>query len=194
MAGGGQGKIFIFSAASGAGKTTLLNHLRQQVPELVYCVSVTTRPPRAGEEDGVHYHFISADEFQRRAGAGEFAEWQQVHGNSYGTPRRFIDETVASGRHVVKELDVYGKLKFDRAYPEAIGILVVPPSVAVLEQRLRARGTESEEAIRTRLGNAADEMRVARERGKYEHTVVNDDLDRACAEVVRLVRSHIGGG
>lgn len=187
-----EGTLIIFSAASGAGKTTLLNHLRASVPELVYCISTTSRPPRGAERDGVHYHFVKREEFERRAALSEFAEWQEVHGNLYGTPRREIDEALAKGRCVVKEADVHGRVKLDLVYRKAIGVLIVPPSGEELERRLRGRGTDCDEVIRRRLANAVDEMRVARECGKYQHTVVNDSLERAGAELVALVRGIMG--
>jgi guanylate kinase len=185
------GIIFVFSAASGAGKTTILDHLRATVPNLVYSISATTRAPRDGERNGVHYFFMSEEAFRKKADAGEFAEWQKVHGNYYGTPRSFIDATVAAGKHVVMDIDVYGKLTFDRVYPDAVGILIVPPSREALERRLRGRGTDSEETIRLRLKNADEEMRVAKEKGSYRYTIVNDELQRACAEAVELVRREI---
>jgi len=188
------GTIFVFSAASGAGKTTLLDRLRQTVPQLVYSISATTRKPRGHEINGVHYWFLSEDEFRRRIEAGEFAEWQRVHGNYYGTPRAFIDSTVASGRHVVMDIDVYGKLTFDTVYPGNVGIFILPPSMEVLERRLRQRGTDAEESIEARLRNAAEEMRVARERGRYRYTVVNDDVERAAGEVAAIVGRETGGG
>ncbi len=186
------GNIFVFSAASGAGKSTLLERLRERMPHLVYSVSATTRTPRAHEVDGVHYFFLTEEEFRRRIDANEFAEWQKVHGNYYGTPRSFIDENRAAGRHVVMDIDVHGKLTFDKVYPDAVGVLVLPPSMEVLERRLRERGTDSEETVQLRLSNAREEMRVAREEGRYEYTVINDELDRALEEVVELVKEHTG--
>jgi guanylate kinase len=188
---GARGKILVFSAPSGAGKTTLLEYLVGTVPGLVYSVSATTRKPRAGETDGVHYFFMGREEFEAKAANGEFAEWQTVHGNCYGTPRAFIDSVVASGRHIVMDIDVFGKKKFDKAYPEAVGILIAPPTMEGLEARLRARGTDDEETIRLRLENARAEMAFARAEGKYEHEIVNDNLETAKAEVAALVRAII---
>jgi len=176
----------VFSAPSGAGKSTLLTYLVESVPNLVYSISATTRRPRAGEVDGTHYFFMTKEEFERRAANSEFAEWQAVHGNFYGTPRAFIDSVVDSGRHVVMDIDVFGKKKFDAAYPEAVGVLILPPSMERLEERLRSRGTDSEETIRLRLENARVEVEAARSEGKYEYEIVNDDLEAAKAEVVAL--------
>ncbi len=189
---GGRGRILVFSAPSGAGKTTLLDYLREQIPGLVYSISATTRPPRPGERNGVHYQFMSTDEFRECIERDELAEWQEVHGNYYGTPRAPIDDAVARGRHVVMDIDVYGKKTFDRHYPDAVGILIVPPSWEALERRLRDRGTDSEDTIRLRLRNAREEVRVAREEGKYEYEIVNDDLEAAKRKLLRLVKRLIG--
>ena len=186
-----QGKIFVFSAASGAGKTTLLNHLRETVPNLVYSISATTRLPRKGEKNGMHYFFLSEDEFKRKISKGEFAEWAVVHGNYYGTPRSFIDETILSGRHIIMDIDVVGKKKFDILYPHAVGILLVPPSILVLRQRLQGRKTDTEEAINIRIANAVQEMDFAQKEGKYEYTIINDDLEKAKSEVVAIVKKEI---
>ena len=183
------GKIFVFSAPSGAGKTTLINAVREAFPDVVYSISATTRPPRQGEIDGVHYFFLSPDEFKARAARGEFAEWAIVHEHYYGTPRSFIDGVIRSGRHIIMDIDVAGKKKFDRVYPGAIGILILPPSMEVLESRLRARKSDSEEVIRVRLANARSEMEFAQSKGKYEYTVINDDLEQARSRIVALIRS-----
>jgi guanylate kinase len=192
-AGVSRGKILVFSAPSGAGKTTLLSGLLGSVPGLVYSISATTRRPRAGEVDGVHYFFLTVDEFERRAAAGEFAEWQSVHGNYYGTPRAFIESVVWSGRHIIMDIDVFGKKKFDRAYPEAVGIMIVPPSMERLEERLRARGTDDEASIELRLKNARVEMEFARSEGKYEYEIVNDDLEAARVRLAGIARKIIDG-
>lgn len=188
---GKRGRIIVFSAPSGAGKTTLLDFLRFSIPGLVYSISATTRSPRPGEQNGEHYFFLSEEEFKRKINEGGFAEWQMVHGNYYGTPRSFLDETIARGAHVVMDIDVFGKKKFDAAYSDAVGILILPPDMEQLEQRLRMRKTESEEAIERRLTNASVEMSYAICEGKYEYRVVNDDLDRAQQEVLRIVRNVI---
>jgi guanylate kinase len=186
------GSIFVFSAASGGGKTTILNHLRILFPTLVYSISVTTRAPRIGEKDGVHYFFASKEEFEKKIAVQEFAEWAIVHGHYYGTPKSFIDQTVASGKHIVMDIDVFGKIKFDAAYPHAIGILLLPPSLTILEQRLRDRKTDDEATIRLRLTNAQKEMDFAESKGKYEFTIINDDLEKAKSEAVAIITRFIG--
>ncbi len=186
-----QGRIIVFSAPSGAGKTTLLDFLRFSIPGLVYSISATTRSPRPGEQHGEHYFFLSEEEFKRTIEANGFAEWQMVHGNYYGTPRSFLDETIARGNNVVMDIDVFGKKKFDTLYPDAVGILILPPDMAQLELRLRMRKTESEEAMERRLTNASVEMNFAICEGKYEYRIVNDDLEKAQQEVLRIVRSIV---
>jgi guanylate kinase len=183
-----RGTILVFSAASGAGKTTILNYLRNAIPGLAYSISATTRKPRAHERDGVDYFFLSEDDFRRKIADNAFAEWAEVHGNLYGTPKAFIDETISAGRHLVMDIDVYGKLIFDKSYPEAIGIFIEPPSLEELEKRLRARNTDAEDVIALRLRNAKKEMAVAREKGRYDYTIINDDLKRAEREAEQLVR------
>jgi guanylate kinase len=187
-----KGTIFVFSAPSGAGKNTLIDFVLERVPGTVYSISATTRPPRPGEVEGTHYFFMDEKEFKRRADKGAFAEWAVVHGYHYGTPKSFIDASIKGGRHVVMDIDVAGKKKFDRAYPEAVGILVLPPSMEELERRLRSRGSDSEETIRLRLVNASREIELAKSEGKYEHTIFNDDLSRAQQEAARIVRTVTG--
>jgi guanylate kinase len=185
------GKIFVFSAPSGAGKNTLLNFIHTTAPGCVYSISATTRAPRPGEKDGVHYFFLSEQEFKEWIQTDKFAEWEIVHGHYYGTPREFIDTTITSGKHVLMDIDVYGKKKFDSHYPAAIGILILPPSISELEKRLRQRGTENEQTIHTRLTNATNEMAFAEKEGKYEYRIINDDLETAKKEVYDIVMTHI---
>lgn len=188
-----RGKILVFSAASGAGKTTLLTYLTETVPGLVYSISATTRKPRSGEVNGKHYFFMSTEEFEAKIEKNEFAEWQQVHGNYYGTPRPFIESVVSSGDNIVMDIDVFGKKKFDAVYPEAVGILVTPPSMEELEKRLRDRKTDDEATILLRLQNAKTEMDFARLEGKYEHVIVNDNLEDAKIKISELIRTIIDG-
>ncbi|MGA2506695.1 MAG: guanylate kinase [Chitinispirillaceae bacterium] len=188
-----KGKIFVFSAPSGAGKTTLIDYVRDSVPGITYSVSATTRPPRRGEINGRHYFFMSEEEFMRRIKKEEFAEWALVHGYYYGTPKSFIDATIAAGRHIIMDIDVAGKKKFDRLYPEAVGILVLPPGPDELARRLRDRKSDDEKTIAVRLNNALQEMTFAKAEGKYEYTIINDDLERAKQDAARIVRSLTAG-
>ncbi len=185
-----KGHIIVVSAPSGAGKTTLLRYLHRRMPDLQYSISATTRPPRNNEIPGEDYYFMDKSEFTQKAEQGEFAEWQKVHDNYYGSPREPIDRAVSEGNTVVMDIDVQGKLQLDKVYPDAVGILILPPSMEALEERLRRRGTDSEYVIKRRLENALDEIRIAKTKGKYEHTLLNDDLENAKLEIGDLVE-HI---
>ena len=186
-----QGHLFVMSAASGAGKTTLKDLVLPEFPQMCYSISCTTRAPRTGEVDGVHYFFKTREQFQQMITHNELVEWNEVHGNFYGTPKRFIEETLAAGKSLFFDLDVFGKVNFDQAYPQSIGILVLPPSLDALEKRLRSRGTDADEVIRLRLDNARKEIEFAQQNGKYEHTIVNDDLQKAAAQLRAIFRCYL---
>lgn len=186
------GRLVVFSAPSGAGKSSLIASVMGEIPGMRYSVSATTRAPRAGEQDGVHYFFMERLQFEAMIHAGEFAEWNEVHGNFYGTPRPFLDASMARGEHVVLDIDVFGKRNFDRVYPDNVGILILPPSLEELERRLRGRGTDPEEVIRVRLANARRELEAA-ESGHFSHRLVNDDFDRARAELLAILRRELLG-
>lgn len=179
--------LFVISAPSGAGKTTLKDLVIREFPDMVYSISATTRKPREGEIDGVHYFFKTREEFQRMITENALVEWNEVHGNFYGTPKSFVEKTLSEGKRVLFDLDVFGKVNFDKVYPEAVGILILPPSITVLEERLRHRATDSEEVIELRLANAQKEIAFAKERGKYEYTIVNDDLEKAAGQLRKIL-------
>ena len=174
----------ILSAPSGAGKTTIAMRLLETRSDVGYSVSATTRPPRAGEVDGVAYHFMNTDEFMAAVQRGEFAEYAQVHGNMYGTLRREVARVMAAGRHVVMDIDVQGATQFSAAFPDAVRVFVLPPSGETLVRRLKGRGTESRETIATRLRDAIGEIGVLNE---FEYVVVNDEIDRAVAQVSCII-------
>lgn len=171
------------SAASGAGKTTLKDLVIKDFPDIKYSISATTRKPREGEIDGVHYFFKTKEEFEQMIKDDALVEYNLVHGNYYGTPKSFVEKTLAEGNRVLFDLDVFGKVNFDKVYPDATGIFILPPSEEELERRLRGRGTDSEEVIQLRLANAKKEIEFAKTKGKYEYTIVNDDLQKAADEL-----------
>lgn len=185
-----KGKLFVISGPSGAGKGTLRRELFKRVPNLVYSVSVTTRKPRAGERNGVDYFFISEEEFERMKRNGELLEWAQVHGNLYGTPRKFVESKLSEGKSVVLEIDVQGALQVKRSFPEAVLIFILPPSEEELFRRLKKRGTETENEMELRLKNAQWEMNRM---DVYDYAVVNDDIEKASEELVKIVKSEIYG-
>ncbi len=175
------------SAPSGAGKTTLKDLVIKEFPDMVYSISATTRAPREGEVDGVHYFFKTRDEFKRMIQNDALVEWNEVHGNFYGTPKSFVEEMLQNGKRVLFDLDVFGKVNFDKVYPDATGILILPPSLEVLEKRLRSRNTDSEEVINLRLSNARKEIAFAKEKGKYEHVIINDNLEEAANQLRNIL-------
>ena len=183
-----KNKLFVMSAASGAGKTTLKDKVIGEFPDIVYSISATTRSPREGEVNGVHYFFKTKEEFEQMIKDDALVEYNLVHGNYYGTPKSFVEDMLRQGKRVLFDIDVFGKVNFDKVYPEATGILILPPSEEELERRLRGRGTDSEEVIRLRLENAKKEMEFAKTKGKYEHIIVNDDLEKAANELRAILK------
>ena len=179
----GTPRLFVISGPSGAGKGTLLSLVREQRPDLGLTVSATTRSPRPGDVNGVTYHFLTDSEFVSKVEAGEFLEWADVHGHKYGTLKSEVDSRIADGKSVILEIDVQGAFNVKRIYPSAVLIFIKPPSLEVLERRLRGRGTEDEASVELRLTNARREMDLA---DRYDARVVNDDLDRAAAELARI--------
>lgn len=173
------GQLFILSAPSGAGKTTILKKVMQEVGKLAFSVSHTTRFPREGEQDGVDYHFVAVEEFKAMRDKHLFLEWAEVHGNFYGTSRPAVLQQLQQGLDIILDIDVQGAAIIGRdSSVHAVSIFVAPPSLAELEKRLRGRGTDTNETIMVRLGNAAKEMRAA---GQYDYLVINDDLEEAAA-------------
>lgn len=180
-------KLFVVSGPSGVGKGTLVSLVREQRSDLGLTVSATTRQPRPGEVDGVSYHFLTNDDFDRRVEAGEFLEWANVHGNRYGTLASEVDRNLSAGKSVILEIDVQGALNVRKVFPDAVLVFIEPPSMEVLEQRLRGRETESEESLRLRLADAAGELELA---PRYDERIVNDDLERATSELLRVLETH----
>lgn len=180
-----KGLLLVLSAPSGAGKTTLARRLQKDFPEAIFSISHTTRRPRGKEQDGIDYHFVDVDTFQKRIEAGEFVEWAEVHGHFYGSPRSIIDEARAQNGIAIFDIDVQGGQSIKRKYAEAILIFVLPPSLPELERRLRERRTDSDETIQKRLLGARSEM----ERGAstYDYIIVNDDFEKAYEELRSVV-------
>jgi len=180
----GRGLLFIVSAPSGAGKTTLVERLVEQTPNLKMSRSYTSRQARSGETDGVDYNFVSRERFEAMVAVGEFLEWADVFGNLYGTSATDTDRLLEAGHDVVLVIDVQGARKVRRRGVETTAVFVMPPSFAVLEQRLRGRSKDSEDAIRHRLGVARDEVASYTE---YDFIVVNDELTAAVDRLRSIV-------
>ena len=182
-----RGNLIVLSGPSGVGKGTLVARLLQHMPDNVWVsVSATTRQPRVGEEDGVHYFFIDQDRFDEIAAQDGFIEWANVHGNCYGTPRAKVEEHIAQGFQVILEIDVQGALQVREKMPEAKLVFVLPPDLEQLEMRLRGRGTDSEEVIDRRLRNAHMELSLEKE---YDFSIVNDDAERATNELIAYINA-----
>ena len=183
-----KGKLLIFSAPSGSGKSTIVNWLMAEHPELklAFSISCTSRAPRGTEQDGVEYFFITADEFREKIGRGEFLEYEEVYENRfYGTLKAQVDAQAEAGQNVVFDVDVKGGVNIKRFYgPRALSIFIQPPSIAELRRRLEGRATDAPEVIEQRLAKAAYELTFA---PQFDHVVVNDDLQAAQQEVLRLV-------
>lgn len=185
-----MGKAILFSAPSGCGKTTIIKELMQYFDCFGFSISATSRQPREGETDGSDYYFLSHDEFKRRVEADAFLEWEEVYqGTCYGTLKSEVERLWADGRVIVFDVDVNGGRNLKRYFgDDALSIFVLPPSVEVLEQRLRSRGTDSEESIRKRLARSAKELEEA---PQFDVSVINDDLQRAVQEVRQRIEAFL---
>lgn len=186
----GQGVVLLMSGPSGAGKSTICHQLMAEYPELAFSISCTTREPREGEVDGKDYFFVSVDEFKERIAHNEFLEYAEVHGNYYGTLKSEVADRLLKGQSVLIDIDVQGQRLVRQAIADndlltkaTTYLFVSPPSYSELETRLRGRGTETEERILKRLGNAAGEMAAWQE---YDYLIVNDNLDKAVSELRSL--------
>ncbi len=179
-----KARLFVISGPAGAGKGTLVARIRDRRPNLDLSVSATTRKPREGEVDGVAYYFLSEEEFTRRVEAGEFLEWDGHFDKRYGTLRSEVDSRLEAGHSVILEIDVNGALNVKRMNPDAVLVFIAPPSLEVLEERLRGRGTETEEQIALRLARVEMEMAAAEQ---YDEVVVNDDLEKAVNQLDALM-------
>ena len=184
-------KAFVITGPSGVGKGTLIERLLDRVPGLELSVSATTRAPRPGEVDGRDYHFLDPEEFDRRVAAGEFLEHATYSGNRYGTMRSEVEQRLASGTSVVLEIELQGARQVRAAMPESVQVFIAPPNPEALRERLERRGTDTPQAIAERLRVAEEELAAQREFG---HVIVNDDVERAAAELERTVREELASG
>ncbi len=178
------GRLFIVSSPSGGGKSSIIRRVLKSLTGISLATSHTSRPPRPGEMRGVHYHFVTPERFGKMKESGEFVEWVRLHGNYYGTSRAELDKHTARGRDIILDIDVKGAAKVVRLFPDAASVFILPPSLKVLEERLRKRGSESEEDIAVRLREAEREIRTA---GRYRYCIVNRTLARAAAELEAIV-------
>ena len=182
-----KGIIFVISSPSGGGKTTICRELLKESPGLNYSISVTSRPPREGEEEGKDYFFISEEEFNERIRRNEFAEWAEVHGHRYGTPHRFLEKAAGSGQDIILDIDVKGALQLRKEYRDSCLIFLLPPSPEILAARLRKRKTDDEKEIERRLAIAREELSFL---GEYDYAVVNRNLSQAVEKIKAIITAE----
>ena len=184
-----RGHLFVLSAPSGAGKSTLIDRSCRELPDIWHSISATTRPRRGYEQDGVHYYFMEQPRFEEMIAKNEFLEWARVFEECYGTPVEAVEERLAGGDDVIMDLDVQGALQVKRKRAEASLIFVMPPSLDELAKRLEHRASETGEDARFRLSKAEEEMAQSH---RYDHVIVNDDLDAAFQELRKIILLHRG--
>ncbi|MBO5090994.1 MAG: guanylate kinase [Clostridia bacterium] len=180
-----KGLLFIVSGPAGSGKGTVVNELIAKHPSLTLSISATTRQPRPGEVDGVHYHFISKEEFEQRINDGKMLEYATYSGNYYGTPQKEVEEAMREGKDVILEIEVAGAMQIKEKIKDSVAIMLTPPSRDVLEARLRGRGTETEDVIKWRLERAKEELSLM---PQYDYSVINEDnKSDECAEMIYTI-------
>lgn len=179
--------MIVLSGPSGVGKGTVCAALRKVAPELVYSVSATTRSARQGEVEGVNYFFKTREQFQQMIDSDDMLEWAEYVGNMYGTPRRFVEETLRTGKDVILEIEVQGALKVKQKFPEGVFIFLLPPSLDELENRIVTRGTESDETIRSRMSVAIDEIRLMEH---YDYAIINDRVETAYSKIQSILAAE----
>ena len=180
------GRLFLVTAPSGAGKSSLVSALLKADPTVHLSISHTTRSPRPGEVDGREYHFVTVETFEAMKEDNAFLEWAYVHGNYYGTSKKWIESELAVGHDVLLEIDWQGALQVKRLFPDVVGIFILPPSVEALRERLNKRATDAPEVIARRLAGAGAEMVHA---GQFDYVIINDDFDRATEDLISIVRA-----
>lgn len=178
------GRFYVISAPSGTGKTTLLKRVLGEFPDMKFSVSYTTRSPRPGEKEGVEYHFVSCDEFQKMIQAGAFAEWTELLGNYYGTSKGFLDDCLARDLDVFLDIDTQGAEQIRRNYRDGVFIFILPPEFGDLKERLTRRGSESQEMIDLRLRNASKEIEKM---SNYDYVVINDQIHSAVERIKAII-------
>ncbi len=181
-----SGLLFVVSAPSGGGKTTLCRRLLAEFPQIHLSLSYTTRPPRGNERNGVDYHFVDRATFEAMVAAGAFAEWAEVHGHRYGTSKQAVLEATQRGRDVLFDIDYQGGRQIKAQFPDVVMIYILPPSLAVLEERLRARGTDDPQVIERRLAKAAEELAYYH---LYDYLIVNEEIDDAYDAIRSIYRA-----
>lgn len=182
-----KGLLLIVTAPSGTGKTSLVKSLLNQDKHIKLSISYTTRSPRVGEANGIDYHFVSKEDFIKLRDEGEFIEWAEVYGNFYGTSKSWIKDQLAIGQDILLEIDWQGTSQVKKQFPESVGVFIMPPSIAILEQRLRNRGTDSDEVIERRLSTAQDEINHANSKD-FDYIVINDEFEQALNDLQSIVR------
>ncbi len=182
-----RGLLIVISGPSGTGKGTVCRELLERTPELAYSISATTRKPREGEQDGVNYYFLEKSAFEKMIEEDGFLEWAKVYENYYGTPLARIEEKLEAGQDILLEIDTQGALNVMKKCPEGIFIFLLPPSLRELEQRIRGRGSETEESLARRLGAAREEIGIGR---KYGYAVVNETVEQAVKEIRNILTAE----
>ena len=182
-----KGLLILISGPSGTGKGTVCDLLRKNHPEISYSISASTRQPRPGEQDGVDYYFYDKEKFRQMIDAGELLEWAEVYGNYYGTPKQKVLDRLNAGEDILLEIDTQGALNVMKAVPEGLFIFLLPPSLEELANRLKGRGTETEESLQRRLGAAVDEIKIAH---NYRYVVVNDKVEAAEKAIAGIIEAE----
>ena len=179
-----KGQLFVITAPSGTGKTTIIDIIRKKIEGIGYSVSHTTRPPRTGEVNGVHYYFVTRKDFEKMIEAHEFVEWAVIYDHLYGTSMSSVESTLSSGKDLLLDLDIQGAQEIKKQFPEATLIFILPPSLEILHERLQGRSSQDDTSIGLRMGKAAEEIRKCRD---YDYLVINDDLNQAAREVEAII-------
>ncbi|MBW1714229.1 MAG: guanylate kinase [Deltaproteobacteria bacterium] len=179
-----KGELFVVTAPSGTGKTTIIDIIRKKVEGIGYSVSHTTRPPRRGEINGVHYCFVTREDFEKMIEAHEFAEWAIVYDHLYGTSVSGVESTLSSGKDLLLDLDIQGAQEIKKQFPEATLIFILPPSLKILQERLQRRSAQDDTNIALRMEKAVEEIRKCR---GYDFLIINDDLNQAAREVEGII-------